>query len=124
MRRILLSCAVTLAGLAMLAVPRNADACSVCDTDRPRCNAAVNFRCSTYAYSKTLTVCEQYATSCAYAYAPAEISADGSIVNLAASPAAKQKTEQVRGCHGLIVDRAYTDARQAQARAGSRQIVL
>jgi hypothetical protein len=128
MKRILMSCVVMLAGLAIMAVPRKADACSACDTSRPRCNAAVNSRCATYAYSKTLTVCEQYSTSCAYAYAPAEISADGSIASLAASPApeanAKPDGEQVRGCHGLIVDRTYTAARQAQARAGSKQITL
>lgn len=124
MKRILTSCAVTLAGLAMLAIPRSADACSRCDPERPRCMAAVNSRCGTYAYSKTVTVCEEYYTSCAYVYAPAEISADGSIATLASVPASGAADEQVRGCHGLIVDRAYSDARQAQARAGSKQIVL
>ena len=124
MRRILTCCAVLLAGVAILSVPKDAGACSACDTERPRCNEALNFRCSTYAYSKTVIVCEQYATSCAYAYTPTEISADGSIVRLAASPAVEPDAEQVRGCHGLIVERSYTDARQAQARAVSRQIVL
>lgn len=124
MKRTLMCCVLMLAGFTILAVPRQADACSACDTDRPRCNAAVNSRCTTYAYSKTLMVCEQYQTSCAYAYAPAEISADGSIASLAASAALEPDAEQVRGCHGLIVDRAYSEARQAQARAGSKQITL
>jgi hypothetical protein len=124
MNRILLSCAGMLAGLAVLATPRSGDACSICDPDRPRCLEAINSRCSTYAYSKTVTVCETYQTSCAYAYAPGEISADGSIARAAASQPPELLAEQARGCHGLIVDRAYSDARQAQARAGSTQIVL
>jgi hypothetical protein len=71
-----------------------------------------------------VTVCETYQTSCAYAYAPGEISADGSIAGAAASRVPETPAEQVRGCHGLIVDRVYSDARQAQVRAGSNRIVL
>lgn len=124
MKRILKGCAVLLAGVAILSLPESADACSVCDESEPKCNQAINARCSTYAYSKTVTVCETYYTSCAYAYAPAEISADGSIVSLANASEAEADADQVRGCHGLIVDRTYTDARQAQARASSNRIVL
>lgn len=124
MKRILTSCAITLAGFAILAMPTSADACSRCDTTRPRCLEALNSRCSTYLYEKTVTICEEYYTSCAYVYAPAGISADGSIANLAASVGAESAAEQVRGCHGLIVDRTYSESRQAQARADTRQILL
>lgn len=124
MKRIVTGCAVMLSGVAILALARAADACSTCDERVPRCNPAINSRCYVYAYSKTIMACDTYQTSCAYAYAPSEISADGSIVTPAASPAARPEAEQVRGCHGLIVDRTYTAARQAQARDGSKQIVL
>jgi hypothetical protein len=124
MKRILTCCAVLLGCVAILSLPQNADACSTCDTEQAKCNAAINSRCYVYAYSKTVMACDTYYTSCAYAYAPAEISADGSIASLAALKAAESDGEQVRGCHGLIVDRAYSAARQAQARAGSKQIML
>jgi hypothetical protein len=124
MKRILTCCAALLAAVAIFFLPGRADACSTCDERVARCNAAVNSRCYVYAYSKTIMACDTYQTSCAYAYAPAEISADGSIASLAVSQAAESDVEQVRGCHGLILDRTYSDARQAQARAGSKRIVL
>lgn len=118
MKRMMMLCVATLAFFGM---PSKGAACSRCDTEEPKCLEAINIRC--YAYPKTRT-CDEYTTSCAYAYAPTGISADGSIADPAASPVPGSATEQVRGCHGLIVDRAYSDDRQAQARAGSEHIVL
>lgn len=122
MKRIVMSCAGMLAGVAILAMPQSADACSECDPDRPRCRETINRRCN--ASAKQLW-CEEWVTSCAYAYAPAEISADGSVASLAASPSLDHRyAEQARGCHGLIVDRAYSPNRQAQAHTASKRIVL
>lgn len=121
MKRILTSCAVILAGVAILASPGELDACSVCDSETPTCNPAINRRC--YAYPDELA-CEEYRVSCAYAYAPAEISADGSIASLSISRQSAPTGEQARGCHGLILDRKYSETRESQARADSEHIVL
>lgn len=123
MKRILTCCALALSALAVPASPRDAAGCSRCDPNAPRCQTANYSRCATYQYSKTLTVCEQEYYACAWVYAPAEVSADGSLATLAVE-APTTSGEQVRGCHGLVVERSYSAARQAQARAGSREIVL
>jgi hypothetical protein len=124
MKRILTCCALGLSALTLFGGPRDAAACSRCDPNAPRCQTANYSRCATYQYSKTVIVCEQEYYACAWVYAPAEVSADGSLATLAAEVSPSESAEQVRGCHGLVVERSYSAPRQAQARAGSREIVL
>lgn len=125
MKIILSCCALALSAASLVFAPRDAAACSRCDPDAPRCQTANYSRCSTYAYSKAITVCEEWYAECAWVYAPDEVSADGSLALAAAQePATLAVTEQVRGCHGLIVKRDYTAARMEQARAATRRILL
>jgi hypothetical protein len=124
MKRFLMGCAVAVSGFLLLGLPKNATACSRCDPSAPRCQTANYSRCSTYAYSKTVTICEEQYAQCAWVYAPSEVSADGSLATLALAAPENVTRAQVRGCHGLIVDRAYAIDRQTDARASSREIVL
>jgi hypothetical protein len=112
--------AVLVLPLALLIRAEDAQACSQCAMDAPRCDPTNYRMCS--AHVKALT-CEDWHAACGYTYDAAEISADGSLAVLPAEDPAAVDVE-VRGCHGLIVHRAFSTDQVASYRDDSRRLVI
>lgn len=113
-----------LSAFALLGSAREADACSWCSTSRPRCEAANYSWCNANA---KLLICDQGYANCAWVYNADEVSADGSLATLASTDSPTVESEgkdEVRGCHGLILERDPSAERVAAVRSETRRIVL
>lgn len=106
--------------------PRAAEACSRCNREQPMCEAANWRMCQVMQVSPTQYMCTESFSQCAWVYNALEISVDGS---LAQAEDARDSTRgdvkgEVRGCHGLLLERAATSERSAQVRRESSRIVI
>jgi hypothetical protein len=106
--------------LALLIPAEDAQACSRCAMDAPRCDPTNYRNCA--AYPRALT-CDDWQAACGFTYDAGKISADGSLAALPPEVPADVGAE-VRGCHGLIVHRAFSADQVASFRDDSRRLVI
>lgn len=119
-------CAVLMAATALLVPAREADAqCGRCSSTALRCEPYNYRKCIAGRDLKTgLQYCSEEAAACGFTYDAAAVGADGSLAAAGDAVTAAEATGHVRGCHGLIVARAYSVAQVARTRTATARISL
>ena len=113
--------------LALLGSPTGVDAlCMACSRSRPICERANYSGCqATQIAPDGSGFCDEWAANCAWVLNLSDIAADGS---LALATTGELEADAVkgdaalRGCHGLIVEREYSERSVARLRAESKSL--
>ncbi len=114
--------------VALLGSPSVVDACMQCAPVRPICERANYSGCKTTQITSAGDMsCDEWSANCAWVLNLSEIAADGSLAFGSLSDLEADGMEQdatLRGCHGLVVARDYSEDRVARLRAESAKLAV